>query len=80
LKPPQGAYYVLADFSTHSDLPDDAFSIWLAKEVGVAPVPGSSFYSKPELGRKVIRFAFCKTEPMLEEAVRRLATLRARQD
>lgn len=77
LKPPQGAYYVLADFSAHSDLPDDEFSVWLTREIGVAPVPGSSFYSKPELGRKLIRFAFCKTEPMLAEAAQRLAAIRS---
>jgi aspartate/methionine/tyrosine aminotransferase len=73
LTPPQGAYYVLADFSRLSDLPDDEFAVWLTKEVGVAPVPGSSFYSKPEMGRKLVRFAFCKTEPMLTEAATRLA-------
>jgi len=79
LKPPQGAYYVLADFSTLSDLPDTEFGIWLTKEIGVAPVPGSSFYSKPESGRKLIRFAFCKTEAMLTEAGQRLASVRARR-
>ena len=41
----------------------------------MAPVPGSSFYSRPELGRRFIRFAFCKTLPMLEEAARPLATI-----
>ena len=39
----------------------------------MAPVPGSSFYSRPELGRHVICFAFCKTLPMLEDEARRLA-------
>ena len=77
LTPPQGAYYVLVDFSAFSDLPDDEFAVWLTKEIGVAPVPGSSFYSRPELGRKLIRFAFCKTEDMLTEAARRLATVRS---
>ena len=72
LTPPQGAYYVLADFSTLSDLPDDEFSYWLTREIGVAPVPGSSFYSRPELGRTLVRFAFCKTEEMLQMAVDRL--------
>jgi aminotransferase len=76
LTPPQGAYYVLADFSRLSDLPDDEFAVWLTKEIGVAPVPGSSFYSKPEMGRKLVRFAFCKTEPMLTEAATRLAGVR----
>jgi aminotransferase len=76
MKPPQGAYYVMADFSSLSDLPDDEFAVWLTKEIGVAPVPGSSFYSKPELGRKLIRFAFCKTEAMLTEAAERLGAVR----
>ena len=74
--PPAGAYYILADFSGLSDLPDDEFSFWLTKEIGVAPVPGSSFYSRPELGRTFVRFAFCKTEPMLKDAVKRLQTVR----
>src|SRR5213596_851673 len=75
--PPQGAYYVMTDFSGVSELPDDEFSYWLTKEVGVAPVPGSSFYSRAELGRRQVRFAFCKTEEMLEEAARRLAGVAA---
>ncbi len=74
--PPQGAYYVMADFSSLSDLPDDEFSKWLTAEHGVAPVPGSSFYSRPELGRNQVRFAFCKTEDMLQQAVERLQRLR----
>ena len=70
--PPEGAYYVLADFSDLSDLSDQEFALWLTREVGVAPVPGSSFFSQPELGRKLVRFAFCKTTDMLEEAARRI--------
>ena len=73
---PEGAYYVMADFSGISDLPDDQFAKWLTAEHGVAPVPGSSFYSKAELGRTQVRFAFCKTEEMLEQAVERLQRLR----
>jgi aspartate/methionine/tyrosine aminotransferase len=73
---PQGAYYVLADFSALSDQPDDAFAAWLTREVGVAPVPGSSFYSRPELGRRQVRFAFCKTTDLLREAAARLAHAR----
>ena len=72
---PAGAYYVLADFSALSDLDDDAFSRWLAKEIGVAPVPGSSFFHDPALGRKLVRFAFCKRLPTLEEGGRRLMAL-----
>lgn len=72
---PEGAYYMLADFSALSDLPDDEFSFWLTREIGVAPVPGSSFYSDPSLGRKVVRFAFCKTTDMLREAAERLGAV-----
>ncbi len=74
--PPDGAYYILADFTGISDLADDEFSQWLTKEVGVAPVPGSSFFSEPTLGRALVRFAFCKTDDLLREAVSRLATVR----
>ncbi|MCZ6825283.1 MAG: aminotransferase class I/II-fold pyridoxal phosphate-dependent enzyme [Gemmatimonadetes bacterium] len=75
---PEGAYYILADFSEISDLPDDEFSYWLTREIGVAPVPGSSFYSDPAAGRRLVRFAFCKTTDVLEEAAERLASLRER--
>ena len=74
-RPPEGAYYILADFSGISDLPDDEFARWLTCEVGVAPVPGSSFFSRPESGRKLVRFAFCKTEEQLREAGERLKTV-----
>ncbi|HET9513121.1 MAG TPA: aminotransferase class I/II-fold pyridoxal phosphate-dependent enzyme [Gemmatimonadales bacterium] len=74
--PPEGAYYVLCDFSALSDLSDTAFSQWLTAEIGVAPVPGSSFFSEPELGRRLIRFAFCKTDDLLQEAARRLQRVR----
>jgi aminotransferase len=77
-RPPQGAYYVMADFSALSGLRDDEFAFWLTREVGVAPVPGSSFYSRSELGRRFVRFAFCKTLDLLEEAARRLARVAQR--
>jgi aminotransferase len=69
---PEGAYYILADFSGLADLDDTAFAHWLARERGVAPVPGSSFFSRPELGRKYVRFVFCKTDDLLVEAAARL--------
>ena len=74
---PTGAYYILADFSDLSDLPDDEFAFWLTKEVGVAPVPGSSFFSTPEDGRHLVRWAFCKTEELLERAATRLLRVRS---
>ena len=75
---PEGAYYILADFSEISDLESREFAIWLAKEVGVATVPGMSFYSRPELGSRVTRFAFCKRTGTLAQASERLVTLQAR--
>jgi aminotransferase len=74
--PPAGAYYILAGFSDISGQRDDEFAEWLVREVGVASVPGSSFYGNPEDGRSMVRFAFCKTGEMLEEAVRRLRSVR----
>ncbi len=75
--PPAGAYYIMADFSAVSERADDDFAAWLTQEVGVAPVPGSSFYSRPELGRRQIRFAFCKTLDLLQEAVDRLGAVQS---
>jgi aminotransferase len=69
---PQGAYYVLADFSALSDEDDTTFSKRLAREAGVAPVPGSSFFSEPERGHSLVRFVFCKRIDTLREAGERL--------
>jgi len=74
--PPAGAYYILADFSDISSQRDDEFAEWLVREVGVASVPGSSFYSHPQDGRTMVRFAFCKTEELLADAARRLRSIR----
>lgn len=70
--PPEGAYYIMADFSELSDLDDVAFSKFLASECGVAPVPGSSFYNRREDGERLVRFAFCKQAGTLRRAVARL--------
>jgi len=74
---PQGAYYVLCGFDQLSDKDDVSFARWLAAEVGVATVPGSSFYRESGDGRKLTRFAFCKKAETLEAAVDRLSNLRA---
>ena len=76
--PPQGAYYVLADFSPLSDEDDTTFSKRLSREAGVAPVPGSSFFSVPERGRSLARFVFCKRLETLREAGERLRAFAAR--
>jgi aminotransferase len=74
---PEGAYYVLADFSALSDMDDVAFAKWMCTEVGVATVPGSSFYHDRALGSSLVRFAFCKKYETLKRAAERLATVRA---
>jgi aminotransferase len=66
--PPQGAYYVLADFSDLSDEDDTTFAKRLISEGGVAPVPGSSFFSEPERGHNFVRFVFCKQVETLRAA------------
>ena len=73
---PEGAYYILCDISDFGAGDDVTFAHRLVAEVGVAAVPGSSFFSRPELGRDLIRFTFCKTDDLLREAGERL--LRAR--
>ena len=73
---PRGAYYVMTDISAFG-LPDDVgFTRHLIQEIGVAAVPGSSFYSDPALGRQQVRFCFSKTDATLDEAARRLQELK----
>lgn len=73
---PQGAYYILADIDGFG-FPDDVqFCEWLVREVGVAAVPGSSFYRHAEIGRTLVRFTFCKRDETLHAAARRLLRLR----
>jgi aminotransferase len=70
--PTRGAYYVMADVS-HLGLGDDVeVSMHMTKEVGVAVVPGSSFFEEPKMGGHLVRFAFCKKLETLEEAGARL--------
>jgi aminotransferase len=78
LTPPQGAYYVLADYSALAVADDVTFATRLAREAGVATVPLSSFLSDPATSRSV-RFAFCKTEALLAEAGGRLQAFGARR-
>ena len=73
--PPEGAYYILADYSALSDLPDGEFARWLTTDIGVTPVPGSSFFSEPDPARRLVRFAFCKREETLCAAAERLGRL-----
>jgi len=72
----QGAYYVLADIRPFGFDDDVQFCHWLVREVGVAAVPGSSFFRHPELGRHLARFAFCKKLETLGLAATRLQETR----
>lgn len=73
---PEGAYYVLVDISEFNFPDDTAFCRWLAKEIGVAAVPGSSFFHEPV--RHLIRFHFAKRLETLIEAGERLLRLKER--
>ncbi|MFL6333460.1 MAG: pyridoxal phosphate-dependent aminotransferase [Pyrinomonadaceae bacterium] len=75
---PDGAYYVMTDISAFGFADDVEFTRFLIREIGVACVPGSSFYSRPELGAQQARFCFCKRDETLAAAGERLQKLRAR--
>jgi len=69
---PRGAYYVMTDISAFGYADDVAFTKYLVSNVGVAAVPGSSFYRDPKEGAQQVRFAFCKRDETLDEAAKRL--------
>ena len=73
---PEGAYYVMTDIAAFGRGNDVEFAQWMVKEIGVAAVPGSSFYSPPELGRTKVRFMFAKKEETLHQAGERLLKLK----
>ncbi len=73
-QPPEGAYYVMADFSNWGFEGDDfAFARWMPENLGVSVVPGSAFFGTPGMGTKLIRFAFAKRIETLNAAAERLA-------
>src|SRR2546427_3737355 len=73
---PRGAYYVMTDIGAFGFKDDVEFTRYLVKEIGVAAVPGSSFYHNPADGARQVRFAFCKKPETLDEAGKRLGKLR----
>jgi aspartate/methionine/tyrosine aminotransferase len=75
---PRGAYYVMTDISAFGSPDDVTFARHLVSEIGVAAVPGSSFYSDPQAGRQRLRFHFARRRETLEAAVERLSRLRSR--
>lgn len=76
---PRGAYYVMTDIGAFGYSDDVAFARYLVQEVGVATVPGSSFYRDPRDGARQVRFAFCKKDETLDAAAQRLKTIRTAQ-
>ena len=75
---PKGAYYIMTDISAFGFPDDVTFARHLVTEIGVASVPGSSFYRDPHAGRQKVRFCFCKKEETLQAADQRLSRLRVR--
>jgi aminotransferase len=75
---PRGAYYVMCGIEDFAYTDDVAFATELVREIGLAVVPGSSFYSRASSGSQQVRFAFPKRMATLEAAATRLESLRAR--
>ncbi|MGH7916557.1 MAG: pyridoxal phosphate-dependent aminotransferase [Candidatus Binataceae bacterium] len=75
---PQGAYYIIADIAHLGFADDFAAANFMLDEIGVAAVPGSSFYHRGELGRRMLRFTFSKADQTLEMAAIRLTSLKAK--
>jgi aminotransferase len=73
---PDGAYYVMADISDFGFENDIEFTKHLIREIGVAVVPGSSFYEHREMGSQMVRFCFCKMDETLEAAAENLQKLK----
>jgi aspartate/methionine/tyrosine aminotransferase len=74
---PCGAYYIMTDISRFNYPDDVSFAKFLVEKIGVAVVPGSSFYNEPADGARQVRFTFCKMEKTLAAAAERLSKLRA---
>ena len=72
---PKGAYYIMCDIGNWGYPNDVEFARFLVKDIGVATVPGSSFFSDPASGKDIIRFTFCKKEETLRAAELRLKKL-----
>jgi N-succinyldiaminopimelate aminotransferase len=77
LFPSQGTYFVTADIRSVGYDDDMTFCLDLPKRVGVGAIPHSAFYVDPRRGRHLVRFAFCKTDALLDEGIERLRRLGA---
>jgi aminotransferase len=75
---PRGAYYIMTDISAFGFPDDFALAKYLVEEIGVAAVPGSSFFRDPADGKSILRFTFCKKEETLAAAASKLSKLAKR--
>jgi aspartate/methionine/tyrosine aminotransferase len=73
---PDGTYFVMCDHTPFGYPDSEAFCMHMVQDIGVAAIPPGSFYVNPEDGKDLVRFAFCKTSTVLEEAIARIAKLR----
>jgi len=74
---PEGAYYIMAEFGRFGFGNDVKFTQYLIENIGVAVVPGSSFYTKDSLDKnRYVRFCFCKTEETLNKAIEKILKLK----
>jgi N-succinyldiaminopimelate aminotransferase len=73
---PHGTYFITTDVAALGESDGRAFCFELAHRCGVVAVPNAVFYDRTELGATQVRFAFCKRDEVLAEAVARLGTLR----
>jgi aminotransferase len=75
---PKGAYYIMCDIGSWGYPNDVEFSRFMVQEIGVATVPGSSFFRDPASGKHIIRFTFCKKDETLAAAEERLKKMQKR--
>jgi aminotransferase len=75
---PQGAYYVMTDVADFDFADDVEFTKFLIREIGVAVVPGSSFFHDKSLGKNLVRFCFCKKDETLQAAAEKLEKLKSK--
>jgi aspartate/methionine/tyrosine aminotransferase len=75
---PAGAYYIMSDIAAFGFPDDVAFARHMVEKVGIAVVPGSSFYNQAGDGSRQVRFTFCKTDATLSAAAERLSHLQPR--
>jgi N-succinyldiaminopimelate aminotransferase len=73
---PAGTYFVMTDIRPLGYSDDVAFCRMLPEKIGVAAIPPSAFYVNQHEGRHLVRWAFCKTDAVLDEGLRRLQKLR----